>query len=185
MPSERQVTIAAHFDTRQITLNAAHSVLDGVFLSPPDRLADLVPDYWKRCFGAQNSSTCRVSPQLAPLFNLPPSTSPAEATSAANGQSDKVIKIGPGISPPRAIFSPDPEYSVEAREQHIQGIVVLQLIVDNSGRPQDIKVVSPLGYGLDEKAVDELKSWKFHPARKGSEPVAVSINVEVSFRLYH
>src|SRR5208337_1843939 len=53
-----------------------------------------------------------------------------------------------------------------------------------AGRPQQIRVQRPLGMGLDEKAIEAVKMWKFEPARKDGQPVPVMINVEVNFRLY-
>lgn len=95
-----------------------------------------------------------------------------------------VFSVGGGVSAPRAISTPDPEYSEEARKAKYQGVVVLWLIVDPSGRPQQIKVARSLGMGLDQKAVEAVRNWKFEPAKKDGQPVAVQINVEVNFRLY-
>ena len=95
-----------------------------------------------------------------------------------------VYKVGGGVSAPRAIYQPDPEYSEEARKAKYQGTVVLWMIVDRDGRPRDIKVARSVGMGLDEKAIEAVRTWKFDPARKNGQPVAVQINVEVSFRLY-
>jgi TonB family protein len=60
----------------------------------------------------------------------------------------------------------------------------LWLIVDDQGRPRDIRVVRGLGMGLDAKAVEAVKQWKFQPALKDGRPVNVQISVEVGFRLY-
>ncbi|HTK94510.1 MAG TPA: energy transducer TonB [Terriglobales bacterium] len=95
-----------------------------------------------------------------------------------------VFRVGGGVSAPRALFSPDPEYSEEARKAKYQGVVVLWLIVGPDGRPRDMKVLRPLGMGLDQKAIEAVKQWKFEPAMKDGKPVAVQINVEVNFRLY-
>ncbi len=95
-----------------------------------------------------------------------------------------IYRVGGGVSAPRAIYSPDPEYSEEARKAKYQGTVVLWLIVDQAGRPRDIKVMRSVGLGLDEKAIEAVKTWKFEPARKDGHPVAVQISVEVDFRLY-
>ena len=111
--------------------------------------------------------------------------------------------VGPGVGPgrdggfggeafsganqvtgPRAIYSPDPEYSEEGRKTKQQGIVVLSLVVDPDGRPRDIRVVRSLGMGLDEKAIEALHKWRFEPGKKGGVRVAMQVNVEVSFRLY-
>jgi len=56
--------------------------------------------------------------------------------------------------------------------------------VDAAGRPQQIRVQRPLGMGLDEKAIEAVKQWKFEPAKKDGQAVPVMINVEVNFRLY-
>jgi len=95
-----------------------------------------------------------------------------------------VFRVGNGVSAPRALFTPDPEYSEEARKAKYQGTVVLWLIVDPSGRPQNVKVARSLGMGLDQKAIEAVRNWKFEPAEKDGKPVAVQINVEVNFRLY-
>jgi TonB family protein len=89
-----------------------------------------------------------------------------------------------GVSAPRAIYKPDPEYSEEARKAKYQGTVILGLIVDSSGRPKGLKVEHGLGMGLDEKALEAVRNWKFEPAEKDGKPVAVAISVEVQFRLF-
>ena len=88
-----------------------------------------------------------------------------------------------GIRPPRAIYSPDPAYSEEASKAKFQGVCVLSLIVGIDGNPRDIKLVKPLGKGLDEKAMDAVKTWRFEPATKEGAPVAIQIQIEVTFRL--
>jgi len=95
-----------------------------------------------------------------------------------------VFRVGGGVSAPKAIFSPDPEYSEEARKAKYQGTCVLSVIVGPDGKPRDIRVARSLGLGLDEKAIEAVNQWKFEPAQKDGRPVAVAINVEVQFRLY-
>lgn len=93
-------------------------------------------------------------------------------------------RVGGGVSAPRALYAPDPEYSEEARKAKWQGTVVLWVIVGPDGRPRDIRIQRSLGMGLDEKAIEAVRQWKFDPAKKDGQPVAVQINVEVNFRLY-
>ncbi len=95
-----------------------------------------------------------------------------------------VYSPGGGITAPRAIYSPDPDYSEEARKAKFQGTVVLWLIVGPDGHPRDIKVSRSVGMGLDQKAIDAVRTWKFEPSKKDGVPVAVQINVEVNFHLY-
>jgi TonB family protein len=93
-------------------------------------------------------------------------------------------RVGGGVSAPRAIYAPDPEYSEEARKAKYQGTVILWVIVGSDGRVHDVKVQRSLGMGLDEKAMEAVKTWRFEPSRKDGQPVAVQVNVEVNFRLY-
>lgn len=95
-----------------------------------------------------------------------------------------VFRVGGGVSAPRIVSDPEPEYSEEARKAKYQGVCVLWLVVGPDGRPRDIRVARSLGLGLDEKAIEAVKNWKFEPAMKDGKPVAVQINVEVNFHLY-
>jgi TonB family protein len=95
-----------------------------------------------------------------------------------------VFSVGNGVSEPIPIYKPDPAYSEEARKAKYQGTVVLWIIVDAVGAVTDCRVVKPLGLGLDEKAVETVKTWKFKPAQRNGTPVPVRVMVEVSFRLF-
>ncbi len=95
-----------------------------------------------------------------------------------------VYSVGGNVSAPVAIYRPDPMYSEEARKAKYQGTVVLWIVVDTSGAVTDCKVVKPLGLGLDEKAVETVRTWKFKPAMRNGTPVPVRVMVEVSFRLF-
>ena len=95
-----------------------------------------------------------------------------------------VFRVGGGVSSPRAVFAPDPEYSEEARKAKYQGTCVLWVVVGPDGKTRDIRVARTLGLGLDEKAIEAVKVWRFEPAIKDGKPVAVQVNVEVTFRLY-
>jgi TonB family protein len=95
-----------------------------------------------------------------------------------------VFRVGGGVSAPKTIYEPEPEYSEEARKAKYQGVVVLWVIIGPDGRPRDMRVQRSLGMGLDEKAMEAVKQWKFEPAKKDGQPVAVQVNIEVNFRLY-
>src|SRR5260370_10184733 len=92
--------------------------------------------------------------------------------------------VGRGVRAPRAIYDPEPEYSDEARKMKHEGTVILSIIVDAEGRARNIHVARSLGMGLDEKAIEAVKKWKFEPGKKDGQSVAVQVNVEVNFRLY-
>ncbi|HVZ60584.1 MAG TPA: energy transducer TonB [Terriglobales bacterium] len=109
---------------------------------------------------------------------------PGVGPGSGGGTGGGVFRVGGGVSAPRALFTPDPEYSEEARRAKYQGTVVLWLIVGPDGRPNQVKVARTLGMGLDQKAIEAVRNWRFDPAKLNGSPVAVQINVEVNFRLY-
>ncbi len=111
-------------------------------------------------------------------------TGPGYGPGEGGGTGGGLFHVGGGVSAPKVIYQPDPEYSEEARKAKFQGTCVLWLIVGPDGRPRDVRVARTLGLGLDEKAIEAVKNWRFEPAYKDGKPVSVPINVEVSFRLY-
>ena len=111
--------------------------------------------------------------------SAPPSTFEQPAPPAPSG----TYRVGAGVSPPSVTYKKDPGYSEEARKAHLSGIVVLQIIVGVDGLPRDIRVVRPLGMGLDEMAVGTVNQWRFRPGMKDGKPVNVQASIEVNFRL--
>lgn len=96
-----------------------------------------------------------------------------------------LYRLGGGDTKPALIYSVDPEFSDEARRAKYQGVCLISLTVNEQGRPEDLRVVRPLGMGLDEKALEAVRKYKFKPALKGGRtPVRVRITIEVNFRLY-
>ncbi len=96
-----------------------------------------------------------------------------------------VYKVGGGVSAPVPIFTPEAEFSDEARRAKYQGVCIISLIVDAQGNPQNPRVSRALGMGLDEKALEAVRKYKFKPAMKdGRTPVPVMMSIEVNFRLY-
>jgi TonB family protein len=98
--------------------------------------------------------------------------------------SEKLEKVtDSSVKPPRALHSPEPKYSKSAREQGIEGIVVVAITIGSNGQVVDPKVVRPLEPSLDAIAIETVKTWKFAPATKNGRPVAVMMNVEISYNL--
>ena len=101
-----------------------------------------------------------------------------------NTPDDEIYHVGNGTAPPRPTYTPEPEFSEAARHAGFQGTVVLTVVVNKTGNIVRIKLARSLGMGLDENAMEELKSWRFEPATRKGQPVAVELNIEVSFNLY-
>ena len=96
-----------------------------------------------------------------------------------------LYRVGGGVSAPVPLNTVDPQFSDEARRAKYQGVCLISMIVDVHGLPQDVRVVRPLGMGLDQKALEAVRQYRFKPAMKdGKTPVPVMITVEVNFRLY-
>jgi len=84
---------------------------------------------------------------------------------------------------PVLVYKIEPEFSEEARKARVQGVVVLRVEIDERGKVGRIEVTQPMGLGLDEKAVEAVRQWRFRPAMRNGRPVAAPALIEVSFHL--
>ncbi|HZU33209.1 MAG TPA: TonB family protein [Candidatus Angelobacter sp.] len=91
----------------------------------------------------------------------------------------------PAIKPPRALHTPEPEYSRIARKHGIEGNVVLSAIIGVDGLAHDVEIVQSLEPSLDANAIEALKKWKFAPATRNGKPIALRMNLELNFRLHN
>jgi len=167
--------------------DSANAMLAMIFLTPEDRFADLVPDYWKPCVlvaltggGVKLEVNCRFSPEFTAIPGV--AARPGEAAENDNPQG-VFRQIGHGVTPPKVLLQGEPQFSDEARRAKYEGTDVVSLVVDQTGQAKDIRIVSPLGMGLDRKAVESISKWQFDPGEKDGKPVAVQIEVEVDFHL--
>jgi TonB family protein len=110
---------------------------------------------------------------------------PGHGPGQGGGFGGGVYKIGElGVQAPVPKFTPDPDYSEEARKAKYQGTVTLYAIIGQDGKPRALRVVHSLGMGLDEKAMEKVRTWMFEPGKKDGQPVAVAMSIEVDFHLY-
>ena len=113
---------------------------------------------------------------------LPLAAMQQDQGSSSSGK--KAHKMGEqGVKPPRLISKVEPKYTEEARAAKIQGTVVVQLVVNEYGFAEDLKIVKSLDEGLDQCAIDAIKQWKFEPGTKDGEAVPVFANIELNFKL--
>ena len=182
------------------TTESAVAALSQIFLTSQDSFAELVPDYWKPCvraglgagLGADTEIKkpwCHFSaeflaiPGVAPHLNSQADSEPAQ-DSSQDAASDGPFHPGKGISPPKVLQQTDPEFSEAARRSKFQGTVTLSLVVDTSGAATDIRILHPVGSGLDAQAVRAVKTWKFRPGAKDGQIVRVEVAVETDFHLF-
>jgi TonB family protein len=95
-----------------------------------------------------------------------------------------VYRVDGSVEAPRLLYQPDPEYSEQARKKKRQGAVTLRLIVRADGLTSDVCILKAAGSGLDEKAVEAVKQWRFEPAKRDGMAVPVLLSVDTDFRLY-
>jgi TonB family protein len=100
------------------------------------------------------------------------------------GYGGGLMSVGGGVAAPVVIHSVEPEFTQDARQANFQGSVAIKLIVDTQGNPQDVRVIRHLGMGLDEKAMEAVRQYKFRPAMYQGHPVSVQIVMDVDFHLH-
>ena len=109
------------------------------------------------------------------IFGIPEGPPPAEP--------EGPIRVGGDVQPPVKVSAPSPQYTEIARKARIQGVVIVEAIIDKAGNVTNVKVLKGLPMGLDTAAADAVKKWKFQPATLNGKPVAVIYNLTVNFRL--
>jgi len=144
---------------------------------------DGVPEFWRIYLQSQDSPLPQTQHPRADDSSIS-----SGSTTGGNNDRDQLtappLKVGAGVSAPKPLFTPDPAYANAARASKVRGTVVLWMVVDAEGIPRKIRLVSPLGFGLDEMAVHAVERWRFKPAERDGVPVAVQMNVQASFRMY-
>jgi TonB family protein len=182
-------------------LLASQGVIPPVVVHPLMTLTTHVPDAPPALPLPQTISSSTISVILqGPIGDPhgvrgPASDGPGKGRGIGDGDSDGIgpggnsgyLPLRPGfggVSVPRVIFDPEPEYTEEARKVKQQGNVLLSCVVGTDGFVHNAHVQRSLGLGLDQKALEAVRRWKFEPSKLNGKPVAVQIQVEVNFHLY-
>jgi TonB family protein len=160
---------------------AADAALNEIFWPGDFKFSQAAPEIWKSFFPGESdpssSKKCVGPPPSAP--NTEKAIQVIKNKEPGSGPKD----YG-GATHPKLIYAPDPEFTDWARKASYQGMAVLKIMVGADGRVHSIQITRPLGMGLDEKAVDAIKLWRFEPARKtDGTPVDVYASIEVDFKL--
>jgi TonB family protein len=144
------------------------AALDKLFTTDMASLAPMLPDYWKPFFGLQAP---RSSPMDIVKINDPLIGKKFDATAAR-------------VTAPILLKSSKPEYNDEAMAARVEGTSTIAFIVDANGQPEELTIKQPIGVGLDERALDTVKKYRFQPANRDGKPVAVRLMVEVECKIY-
>jgi TonB family protein len=102
------------------------------------------------------------------------------AQTSGSNDDETVYDLGPGVTPPRVVKQVNPRYSTDHGVRAV-GSVIIALVVNSKGLPQDPHVVKGIDKDLDESAVEAVKEWRFAPAQKNGKAVAVRVSVQIQF----
>jgi TonB family protein len=94
------------------------------------------------------------------------------------------LRPGGNVKPPQLLTVLDPASNDYAQKNYIAGMVFLQMVVDANGRPGAVTIVRPIGFGLDEKAVEAVEHAQFRAGTLNGKPVPELVNLQVTFRIY-
>lgn len=158
----------------------AETIIHRIFAMNDAELIDCMPGYWRSFLVKQaqaKQQTTSAPPSLPVEIDLTKGTPSQDP--------NKVYHVnGKSVTAPKPVFTAAPRFSEEAKHARFQGTVVLSAIVDSTGKVTRPQIVRPLGLGLDEKAIEAVQTWQFQPATREGKPVAVEMDIEISFNLY-
>jgi TonB family protein len=110
-------------------------------------------------------------------------TGPGVGPGTGGGTGGGPYRPGSGIMPPRLVREVKADYTEEGRRRALSGEVLLEIVVRSDGSVGDVKLLQGLGSGLDERAMQAVRQWRFSPATKQGAPVDVLVEVAVEFKL--
>lgn len=175
-------------------VNSAEQVrtaMNRVFALNTAELLDSLSDFWRPSLvdslvydPTQSRETEFQWREKAPVQELTRAGLDATGKSEDADAETGIFHVGPEVKAPKVQYAPEPDFTEIARYEKYPGVAVVSIVVDKNGNVQRIKLVRPLGLGLDESAQATLKTWHFLPGTRNGEPVAVELNVEIAFNLY-
>jgi TonB family protein len=167
----KSTKVEIHLDHPLNSLDEAKQLMDRVFFPEDEVIQHAAPEF-------RRADDNTPDDQILHLSNNSLRRPGRNAPHAA----DDHDKDG-AVLPPRATHTPKPGYSSLALQAKFRGTLVLKIVIDKAGKISRIRLERALGMGLDENAMEEVKRWRFNPATRNGEPVAVEMNIEISFNL--
>jgi TonB family protein len=152
------------------------AALDAMFADGISDLVPQLPPFWQPFAQRYLLTTGTAAPQVR-------SVTPA-ATGGGPIRPSGRLKPPDGLTAPRLLTKVDPDFSEAARALPASGISVVNFVLDTNGKPSHLRIVSPIGLGLDEQAVSAVSRYTFQPAMQNGSPVPVELNVEVNFQIF-
>jgi TonB family protein len=171
--SKQRIQLAVRLTEPLTTIDQAETTLRKVFALTDEDVIASVPEVWKpylkkRAAMKQNPAAAKAEPKPQ---------QPIKAVDLAQVGVD-------GVMPPKPVYTPEPNFSSFAKEHKFQGLVILSAVIGVDGKVHNPYVTQPAGMGLDEQAIEVMKSWRFNPGMKDGHPVPVEMSLQIQFNLY-
>jgi TonB family protein len=163
----KPVKVEIRLDQPLNSLDQANTLLERVFFSEGDVAQHATPEFRRSDDDTPDDAIYKVS------HSMLTQSSPG----ALEDKQDNVLA-------PRPTYTPEPEFSEQARRAKFQGTVILQIVINKKGDVVRVRLERALGMGLDQNAMEGVERWRFSPATRNGQPVAVALNIEVAFNLY-
>jgi protein TonB len=146
-------------------------------------------------FAAPAANPAIPPPNEPPTAQSAPTTPTNQVSPTSNTNASPTLKVGDGVTPPKILYQPEPQFSKLARKQKVSGVATVSIIVDTEGNPRNVHIIRSIADNVDKKhqaaavsldqaAIDAVKQYKFTPATLHGKPVAVYLNVEVNFQIF-
>ena len=191
------INVEITLDKPMDSAEQALTVLNRVFALKTEDFLGSLPDFWREYLADHHFSYDASQKKEAeyrwseevPKASKPTQPLPSDSGKYPNdGDSHELATypIGPGsgVKAPKPKYTPEPDFSDIAKYEEYQGIVVVNVIVGTDGNVHHVRLLRPLGMGLDENAQSTVQTWRFQPAIRNGQPVAVEMNIEIAFDLF-
>jgi TonB family protein len=175
----------------------AFTVLNRVFFVKTQDFLESLPAFWREYLADHHFSYDayqkkeaeyrwreEVDKKSTPVENVQPEPPKDSKDSELHERVVYPIGTTSGVKAPKPKYTPEPDYSWIAKYEEYQGIVVVNVIVGADGNVHHVRLLRPLGMGLDENAQSTVQTWRFQPATRNGQPVAVEMNIEIAFDLF-
>lgn len=161
---DESVWIEVALPKGEASFESIQRLLARVFIPTDDELFRSLPAHWRTFLLGSSLSAPPADPQQPTAETIP--------------------KLRSGIEAPKCVFCPNPGFTREARLERVNDFAIFDLTINAEGRVVGVQIVRPLGYGLEDSAIDLLYTWRFRPAHRQGQPIAVQIPVEVTFKIF-
>jgi len=157
--------------------------LDAIFANDLAELTPSLPPYWQRFAASHFRPPPAVVIVQHDLVKMKPNVA-VQPMGAPRDSESRPMHVGAGVTPPKVVYSVNPDFTTAARHLKMGGMTEVYLWVGADGTPSHLAIVRAVGLGLDEEAIAAVSKYKFAPAMLNGKPVKVDINMDVTFQIF-